>query len=293
MHAIHPESQGTFEGFGGLPLFYRTWRPPTPRAALVLVHGLGDHSGLYPLLVEHTTGWGAAVYAFDLRGNGRSPGRRAYIGSWREFREDLAAFVRLVRGREPELPLFLLGNSLGGLIVLDYALEQPPEVRGVIAASTPLGPLGVPRLRLWLARVASRVWPGFTLETGMDLAGLSRDPKAVEEVLRDPLFHRKGTARLATEVLATIDRVRREAPRFPLPVLLLHGGADRMVPPAGTRELFQRLGTPDKEYREYPGAYHALFADLDADRVLGDLERWMERRGDGRPPDEARRPGGG
>lgn len=286
------QEQSTFAGFGGLPLFYRSWRPLGPRAALVLVHGLGDHSGLYPLLVEHTTGWGAAVYAFDLRGNGRSPGRRAYIGSWREFREDLAAFVRLVRGREPALPLFLLGNSLGGLIVLDYALERPAEVRGVIAASTPLGPLGVPPVRLWLARAASRVWPGFTLETGMDLGGLSRDATAIEEVLRDPLFHRKGTARLATEVLATIDRVRREAPRFPLPVLLLHGGADRMVPPRGARELFERLGGPDKEYREYPGAYHALFADLDADRVLTDLERWMERRVEAGRPDKAGDPGG-
>ncbi|HJX88765.1 MAG TPA: alpha/beta fold hydrolase, partial [Gemmatimonadales bacterium] len=197
---------------------------------------------------------------------------------WEEFREDLHALVALVRSEEPGLPLFLLGNSLGGLIVLDYALTYPDGLRGVIAAAPPLGRLSVPALLLALGRVMSRVWPRFSVRTGMDLSGLARDPAVRETVLADPLFHRRGTARLSTEVVATIARVQAEAPRFPVPVLILHGSADRMVAPEGSRDFIARVGLPDRELREYPDGYHALFADLDRARVLNDLERWIVSR---------------
>jgi len=271
--------QGWFRGAGGLSLFRQTWRPAGPtRAILINVHGLGDHSGLYPALVEHFTARGIAVYAPDVRGNGRSPGQRAYVERWEEYREDLERFVALVRREEPGRPIFLLGNSLGGLIVLDYALHRPEGIQGVIAASPPLGQLGVPAPLLALGRVLSRVWPRFSVRTGMDLSGLARDPAVVETVLADPLFHRMGTARLSTEVAAAIARVQAGAPRFPLPLLVLHGSADRMVPPDGSRAFVARVGHPDRELREYAGAYHVLFADLDRERVLTDVEQWIAAR---------------
>ena len=122
------------------------------------------------------------------------------------------------------------------------------------------------------------MWPRFSLRTGMDLSGLARDPMVAAAVLDDPLFHRMGTARLSTEVVAAIARVQAEAERFPLPLLLLHGSADRMVPPDGSRAFMARVRHPDRELREYPEAYHVLFADLDRDRVLNDLEQWIAAR---------------
>ena len=277
--AAQAKEEGWFRGAGGLSLFRRVWRPAAAcRAVLINVHGLGDHSGLYPALVEHFTARGIAVYAPDVRGNGRSPGQRAYLEHWDEYREDLACLVRSVREEEPGLPLFVLGNSLGGLIVLDYVLHHPEGIRGVIAASPPLGRLGVPAPLLLLGRVLSRLWPRFSLRTGMDLTGLARDPAVVEAVLADPLFHRVGTARLSTEVTAAIARIQAAAPRFPLPLLVLHGSEDRMVPPDGSRAFVARVGHPDHELCEYPGAYHVLFADLDRERVLTDVEQWITAR---------------
>jgi alpha-beta hydrolase superfamily lysophospholipase len=271
--------EGRFLGAGGLSLFRRTWHPAgATKAVLINVHGLGDHSGLYPALVEHFTARGIAVYAFDLRGNGRSPGQRAYVERWDEYHEDLERFVAEVRREEPDRPIFLLGNSLGGLIVLDYALSHPEGIRGIIAASPPLGRLGVPAPLLALGRVLSRVWPRFSVRTGMDLTGLARDPVVAETVLADPLFHRVGTARLSTEVAAAIARVQAAAPRFPLPLLVLHGSADRMVPPDGSRAFIARVGHPDRQLNEYAGAYHVLFADLDRERVLTDVEQWIAAR---------------
>jgi alpha-beta hydrolase superfamily lysophospholipase len=270
--------QGWFEGTGGVALFRQSWHPVQPRAGLLNIHGLGDHSGLYPTLVDYCLTHGLAVHSHDVRGNGRSPGQRAYVERWEEYREDLHRFVAAVQAEEAELPLFLVGNSLGGLIVLDYALLHPDGLRGIIAVSPPLGRLGVPAPLLALGRVLSRVWPRFSIRTGMDLSGLARDPAVVQAVLADPLFHRVGTARLSTEVAAAIDRVQAGAPRFPLPLLVLHGSADRMVPPDGSRTFVPRVGHPDHELREYPGAYHVLFADLDRERVLADLDQWITAR---------------
>jgi alpha-beta hydrolase superfamily lysophospholipase len=268
-----------FEGAGGMRLFCRRASPlGPPRAAVIALHGLGDHSGLYPMLPAAFLPLGFEIFAPDLRGNGRSPGQRAYLDNWSELREDLRRLIIRVRAERPAIPLFLLGNSLGGLVVLDYVLHHPEGVRGAIAVSAPLGNLGVPRPLLALGRVLSRWWPRFSLNTGMDLSGLARDPEVAERVRQDPLFHRKGTARLSTEVTATIERVQAGAPAFPVPLLLLHGGADRMVPPDGSRRFVEATGQPDRRLIEYPEGYHALLADIGGDRVLGDIAEWMTRR---------------
>jgi len=266
--------EGWYEGSGGTRLFYRSARPPSERALVVCLHGIGDHSGLYPMVFEALVPLGFGVVAPDLRGNGRSPGPRGHVDRWADFREDLRCFIA---GSRSGGPLFLLGNSMGGLVALDYALEQPSGLRGVVAVAPPLGRLGVPAPLLAMGRALSRVWPRFSLETGMDLTGLARDPAVVERVLADPLFHRRGTARLSTELTGAIARVRAGAARYPVPVLVLHGGADRMVPPDGSRQFVASASQPSVRMIEYPGAYHALLADLGGSRVLADLAAWLEQ----------------
>jgi acylglycerol lipase len=274
---VRAGADGRFAGARGTALCRRRWRPDTPtRGVLVNVHGLGDHSGLYPAVGEYFTARGFAVHAPDLRGNGLSPGQRGYITRWDVFREDLRRFLELVRSEEPGLPLFVLGNSLGGLIVLEYAVRYPEGLQGVIAAAPPLGTLGIPAPLLLLGKVMSHIAPRFGMRTGMDLRGLARDPAVVDAVLADPHFHRWGTARLSVEVARAVERVQEGAARFPLPVLLLHGGADRMVLPDGTRAFMAKLGQPDRTLIEYPDGFHALFADQGGERVLADVQRWIE-----------------
>jgi len=273
------QQEGWYEGTGGARLYCRTWPATVPaRAVVIALHGLGDHSGLYPMLGEGLPPFGITVVAPDLRGNGRSSGQRGHIRAWADLREDLRALVGRTRRDAPGVPLFLLGNSLGGLVVLDYAMHYPEGVRGVVALAPPLGALGVPAPLLALGRVFSRVCPRLSLRTGMDLTGLARDPSVVASVLADPLFHRRGTARLSTEVMATIARLQADAPGFPLPLLVLHGAADRMVAPEGSRRFVARVGHRDKRLIEYPGAYHALLADLDGEKVLADIREWIGAR---------------
>jgi alpha-beta hydrolase superfamily lysophospholipase len=271
--------EGTFRGQGDVELYYQSWRPQgfTSKATLAIVHGFGEHSGRYGNVVNWFVPRGYAAIAFDVRGNGRSPGRRGYVGSFEEYRGDVRAFLDLVRAREPEGPLFLLGHSQGGLMVLDYVLHDPSGLDGVIASSPALGRLPVSPYLVLLARALSRVWPGMSLATGLDVTALSRDESVVQAYVDDPLVHNLGTPRLGTELLAAIEWTQGHAGHLKLPCLIVHGTDDRICPCEASQAFFEACDCEDKERITYEGGYHELFNDVDKERVLADVEAWLER----------------
>ncbi len=272
-------SEGFFQGFGGLELYYQKWAPDGRyRSALIYIHGFGDHSSRHENLVRSLVKSSKALYSFDLRGHGRSPGQRGYIGSWEELRGDVRAFVGLVRDIDGELPVFLMGQSMGGLIVLEYALHYPDGLTGVIASAPAIGEVGVPAWKMALGRVLSKIWPRFSMKAGLNDADMSRDPEVVKASDEDPLTHSRGTTRLAAELQNAITWTLSRAPEFSVPLLMLHGSADRVVPPEASRRFYEDMALDDKERIEYPGGYHELDNDTSHDEVLGDLIAWMEKR---------------
>lgn len=269
--------EGTFRGHGGLELYYQCWRPEgTPLAVLVLIHGFGEHSGRYMNVVNHLVPRGYAIWSFDHRGHGRSPGRRGFVRTWDEFREDIRLFLEMVRQQEGGLPVFLMGHSMGGLMVLEYALHHPEGLQGVIASGPALAQVGVSPVLLKIAQLMSRIWPSFTMDTGLDATSISRDPAVVAAYQADPLVHSKASARLGTEMARAMAWTHQNASRWRLPLLILHGGADRLVPPEGSRRFYEAVPIADKEYREYEGGYHEPHNDIHRDQVLQNLERWLE-----------------
>ncbi|MEH2171707.1 alpha/beta hydrolase [Nostoc sp.] len=277
--ASHKE--GRFQGVGGLELYYQSWHPEGKfRAILAIVHGLGGHSDRYSNIIEHLIPKQYAVYALDLRGHGRSPGQQGYINAWSEFREDLGAFLQLIQTQNPECPVFLLGHSLGAVIVLDYILRYPQQaslLQGAIALAPTLGKVGVSPIRVLLGKMLSRVWPRFTLNTGIDISAGSRDPQVLAAIAQDTLRHTLGTARLATEFFATVDWINAHAGDWQLPLLILHGGADRVALPVGSDIFYQLVNYTDKLRIEYPEAYHEIQRDLNYREVMADLEDWLEQ----------------
>lgn len=270
-------SEEKFRGAGHLELYYQCWHPKElARAAIAIVPGLGDHSGRYTNISNHLVPRGYAIYAFDLRGNGRSPGQRGYVKEWKEFRDDVASFLALIRDREPRTPIFLFGESLGGVIVLDYCLRRPQGLSGLICAAPALGKIGISRLLWMLARILNRVLPRFSLSTGLDYSNLSRDPEVVKAFQQDPLAHCRGTARLAIELRRAIEWIHAHADELKLPLLIVHGKADRIASPNGSRDFIRKVTFPDKNLREYEGGYHELYNDIIKDRVLADTEQWLE-----------------
>ena len=269
--------EGTFQGANGLELYYQSWHPPAlAKAVLGIIPGHGGHSGIFTRMVKYLLERDFVVYAFDLRGNGRSPGQRGYINNWTEFRLDLTSFLNLVTRENPDLPLFVIGHSLGGTIALDYALREPDRIKGLILMSPALG-LGIAGWKIFIGKSLSAILPHFALNTGIDLSACSRDPKVVAVSAQDPLRHSQGTARLATELLKTIDWINIHAVELQTPLLILYGGADRAILPESCKNFFARLILADKEIREYPNNYHELHHDLNYQEVLADMTNWINK----------------
>ncbi len=270
-------SEATFAGADGIKLYSQSWRPDgEPRATFAVVHGIGEHSGRYMNVVNCLVPAGYALYGFDQRGYGRSPGQRAYINSWSEYREDVREFLRMVSQSEPDRPLFLFGHSMGGLIVLEYVLHYPEGLAGVIASAPAVGKIGLPSVLFLLSRIMSRVYPRFSLNAGLDVTTISRDPAVVKAYQEDPLVHPLGTARLGTEAMAAREYTISHASELRLPLLLIYGTADRATYPEGCRAFYERVTYPDKTRFEYPGGFHESHNDIDYKQVMADLEHWLD-----------------
>lgn len=286
---LHP--QGTFRGARDLQLFYQSWYPANleslgqVKGVLALVHGLGEHCGRYCAVVKALTAAGYAVFGFDNQGHGKSEGQRGHIDSWQDYRNNVQKFLQLVRQQETTAPLFLMGHSLGGLIVLDYVLRnaqstsfQALNIKGLIVSAPPIQPLEstASSVRIMLARLLSGLLPRFTLKMGLNGGGLSRDQAVALQAAQDPLTHPYVTLRWGSETLSTIDWVKAHMHELQLPILLTHGEADPIISPVGSQEIFNQIKGPNKVLHIYPGSYHEPHNDLDAEQVVTDLVSWVE-----------------
>ncbi len=275
--------EGQFQGVGGLSLYYQRWRPETTqaRAVIVLLHGDFAHSGWYLNLPTYEVPRGYAVYAFDRRGWGRSPGQRGYIHSWSEHLDDLDAFLQRVRAQEPGRPIFLMGHTGSSSIVLEYALHHPQDMHGVLCVSPVLDTSALaPAILRRLMHVLSRLWPHLTLDVKRQFdagaVSVSHDPAYVKLIREDPLRTTKVTPRWLAEGENAMQRVNAQAAHFPVPLLLLVGGADRNSSPEASKAFFQQVTLSDEELHEYAGAYTNLLSDTVSEAVLSDIDRWLD-----------------
>jgi alpha-beta hydrolase superfamily lysophospholipase len=272
-------NEGRFSGCGNLNLYYQSWHPDEQiQATVVMIHGLGGHSGLFEPAVRYLILQGYEIYAFDLRGHGRSPGQRGYINSWAEFREDLHLFLQQVQAQRSDTarPCFLWGHSLGGTIALDYALRSPQMLKGLIVTAPALGKVQISAFKLALGWALSRLLPRFSLKLGLRNDVCSKNPDICVAYLQDPLRHEYGSARLATEFFATVHWIYQHISELNIPLLLLHCREDEVTLAEASREFFQQVMVADKEHREYSGCYHDLYIDANY-QVLSDLNHWLAR----------------
>lgn len=226
------------------------------RGWIILVHGLGEHSGRYGKLISMLNDAGFAVYTFDWPGHGKSPGKRGHT-SVEEAMEIIDSIIDEI-GEKP----FLFGHSLGGLTVIRYAETRPDKIRGVVASSPALSRSPkTPSFMVALAKVLGRIAPGLSLSNGLDPGLISRNPEAVKRYIEDPLVHDRISGKLGMSIFDNMDRAHKEAGRIKVPVLLLVGTGDLITPPEGSKKLLEELKVEDREIREFEGAYHEIFED--------------------------------
>jgi len=251
---------GEFEGARGARLFWQGWLPETPPDGLLLIcHGLGEHSGRYRTVVDALLPSGCAVYGLDLRGHGRSSGRRAHLESYDDWLADLETFRRLATSRHPGLPAFLLGHSMGGQIALAYALDHQDDLAGLVLSAPALAGDVVPKPVVPLLRALGRVAPRLR-PAGIDVTKISKDPAVVAAYQADRLVHHgKPTLALGLGIVGQFAVLPERAHTLTVPLLLQHGSADALTDPAGTRLLADTAGSADKTVRWYEGLWHEIY----------------------------------
>ncbi len=274
------DSTGSLSAHDGLQLFTRTWQPDEPaRAALLLVHGINEHSGRYAYMASHLTTHGIAVYSYDHRGHGQSPGPRVYVDSFDEYVDDLAIVLRNVHDQTDELPLFLMGHSLGGLIASLFVVNHRPELHALILSSPALRiPPDLSPLKQKIVGVINRVAPRLMMGK-LEVQHISRDEKVQEAYLADPLTNNKGIrARVGFESLQAMKRVRQHPEAFTMPLYLFHGTADRITDPNGSKWLYAEAPSADKSLRLFDGLFHETMNEPERDEVLAELSDWITVR---------------
>ncbi len=260
----------------GRALFRRSWQVERPEHVVLLVHGFAEHSARY----EHFGAWfaarGCSVHAYDHQGHGRSEGARGHVRRFEDFLDDLDAMLAAVAGEHPGIRPHLVGHSMGGLIVAAALCERQPDVAGAVTSGAALAiSESLSRGSMFAARTLRRLAPRLALSAGLDPAGLSNDPEVVRAYLADPLVFRRMTTSLAVELMGAVARTAGSAAKVRVPLLMLHGEADPICPPEGTRSFFAGLRVEPRRLEIYPGLRHEIFNEPEHARVFEDVLAWI------------------
>lgn len=271
--------EGKFKGLKNFDLYYQCWLPEkSPKAVLLVAHGLAEHSGRYKNLVNYFVPKGYAVYALDHRGHGKSEGMRSYVDRFSEYLADIKTFFDIVHKAHKGAKVFLVGHSLGGTLAVAYAVEHQQELAGVIMSAPSLvaSPTVSPAL-LAIAGVVSALAPKMGV-TVLDASTISRDKAVVDAYVNDPLVYRgKIPARTGAELANMWKKLPEKMPEIKLPILIMQGTADQLADPRSSKLLYERVSSKDKTLKLYDGFYHEIFNEPEHKQVMADVAAWLTK----------------
>ena len=276
MTATHTYEESKLTASDGLVLYTQSWCAAQPKATIVLIHGISEHSTRYRHVGEYWAAHGYTVHTMDLRGHGRSPGKRILVRQIEEHSRDVGTLLAWARQQAPTLPLFLFGHSMGGLIVTYYTLTQSPDLAGVILSGPALKLNGASPLLVAIGRIIAKVYPTFPMST-IDTTGISRDAAVVLANKADPLIYHDGVpAATALAMVKAVAYVQTHWSAFHWPLLILQGTADRIVNPEGSQQFYAQAGSTDKTLKLYDGFYHEVLNEPEKEQVMADIVAWLD-----------------
>jgi len=268
----------TFTSSDGLSIYAQSWFPDAEvNGIVIIVHGYAEHSGRYSHVATTIVSAGYGAYALDHRGHGHSEGLRAHFDSMEEPIADLEQFFQDIQARHPDLPIFLLGHSMGSVIALSITLRHQDRISGLILSGIPLdSEKTIPGVARSLGNFVRNFAPKMPLFPAVSADTISSDPKTIRQYNEDPLVYR-GAWRvgLAGEILDTSEALRGRVQELTLPLLVLHGEQDEISPVSGAKYVYENAASTDKTIHKYPGMRHEVFNELDRGKVLDELKRWL------------------
>jgi acylglycerol lipase len=279
VETMHEE---TFKSSGGLRIHLRSWEPQLnakdrPRAVIAICHGVNSHSGQYVWAAEAFTAKGYAVFALDLRGRGKSEGERFYVETVGHYVDDVSGMIKIAKQRYPDTPLYLLGHSAGGVVACTYAVDYQDQIDGLICESFAFQ-VPAPGFALAAIKGISHIAPRLGVLT-LHMRDFTRDPVALKALEADPLT--KDEVQPAMTVAALVradDRLYESFDKIKLPLLIMHGTADKATVCKGSEYFHSHAGASDKTLKLYEGHAHDLLNDIGKEDVVKDIVNWMEER---------------
>jgi len=261
----------------GLTLHAVEWKPEIkPKAAILLVHGIGEHTGRYQHVAKTFTDAGFALTGFDLRGHGQSEGIRGHSPSYDALMEDINNGLKIVRDTYPGVPVFLYGHSLGGNLTLYYSVTQKFLPAGAIVTSPALGvTVPISTVKMLVGKIMYSIFPTFQMKNGLDPNDLARDTNVGLAYSADPMVHTYTTARLGLDLLNSGSYIIEHAANIQMPILLMQGTLDKLVSPELTKKFADRAPTQFVTYREWEGYYHELHNEPEKADVLQVMIDWL------------------
>lgn len=272
--------EGTFKGVRNLDIYYQGWIPEEDvKAVLLLVHGVGEHSGRYSNLVERFVPLGYAIYGIDHIGHGRSDGEREVVERFEDLTAPLKTLYKMITGWQPGKPVFIYGHSMGGLIASFLLLDHQDDYKGAILSAAPAKiPQRISPLTVALGKFLSRVAPKAGL-LPLETSHLSHDQAVVEAYRNDPLvYHGKTPARLSAEMLRAMIRVSAEVESISLPLFIIQGSEDKLIDPDGSQMLYENTSSTDKSIKFYEGFFHEVHNEPQRETMFKDLEIWLQSK---------------
>jgi acylglycerol lipase len=271
--------EGEFEGVGGLKIYYQAWLPDSPKAAVLIAHGLAEHSGRYLNVVNELIPKNYAIYAIDHRGHGKSEGEINYVDSFDQYIEDLKLLFNILKKKHSKIPIFLLGHSMGSFIATFFTKKYENLLTGLILSGAGTATGGdVSGFLKFMAKIMAKIAPHMKINPKLDANVLSHDPEVCAAYENDPLVHAGViTARLGYEMLKNFKEIPNFIGNFKLPLLVQSGSEDKLI--TGAEFLEDLYKMEDKTIIIYNGLYHEVYNELEKDRkkVLKDLSDWLEK----------------
>ncbi len=274
--------ESKFEGNNGINFYIRGWDLTNnrPKALITLVHGLGEHTGRYLHVGKSMTDAGYALVGFDLRGHGKSGGARGHFPSLNAVIQDMRQFSKFLVQRYPDIPHFLYGHSLGGLLSLVYALQYPAGLNGVIITGTALrSSLQEQKNKIAMVNLLGSLLPTITVPSGLDATTISRDADVVQKYINDPLVHDKVSLGWGKSALTAINQCFTHAKKFAPPLLIMHGSADKLNYPSGSED-FAKLASEtnsDVTLKLWDGLYHEIHNEPEKAEVFKVMIEWLDK----------------
>lgn len=272
---------GILIGKDGIEIFYQNWLVKKPKCILIILHGLGEHSGRYEHIVKSLAINTVSYYTLDHRGHGKSAGKRGHINNIDEYISDLKLLIRYIENQHGSIPRIIMGHSMGGVIATKYVLTYPNEINALILSSPAFVPvLKIPKWKEIIGKTFSKYMPGLTIPSGIQVEDLMQDATMMQKALADPLFHQKVSTRLYTELYSTADFCLNNAHRLSLPLLLFHGTSDKIVDYQATVSVYESATSKIKEIKLFEGLYHETMNEAPAERkkVFGLIEKWIRKQ---------------